>query len=48
MPIKKKKSKTEKQIRLDEIAKLLEYAIANSGYCDEDYLKNRIKELEEQ
>lgn len=38
---------TEKEIRLDELARLLENSINNSGYCDEDYLKNRIEELEE-
>ena len=37
--------KWHKQALIDEIAKLLEWAIANSGYCDEEYLTARLEEI---
>ena len=35
----------EEEIRKDEVAKMLKWAIANSGWCDEKYLKVRLEEL---
>lgn len=40
-----KSEKMEIDARIDEISRLLEWAINNSGYCDEEYLNKRIFQL---